>query len=105
MLIGSIAGILAIIKKFTDSEKDIKVINLKENLILIEHGAKIFSVMVLKKNLLNARYVIKVINEKFEYYFWDYIDSQDLVDYYWQGQEVYEIFRPIESVINGLIRM
>ncbi len=96
---GGIAGVIKIIKKFTSSHKNLDVIHIENKFILIEFGKNIITAMIIKKNLLNARYILKEITRMFEFYFWDYLENRDLI------ADKSEIFKPMEIIMRNLIKL
>ncbi|MFX1449754.1 MAG: hypothetical protein ACFFCM_02855 [Promethearchaeota archaeon] len=96
---GGIAGIVKIIKDFTNSHKNLDVIHIENKSILLEFGKNIISAMLIKKNLLNAQHILKEITRMFEFYFWDYLENRDLK----AAQS--EIFKPMEIITRNLIKL
>ncbi|MHA1314853.1 MAG: hypothetical protein ACTSRB_13205 [Candidatus Helarchaeota archaeon] len=97
---GGISGMIRMLNEITESKENIDVINLEKHLILIENGEKIIVAMVTKKNLLNARYVLKEITSKFETYFKDYLEEYDVAEIMKSRSE---FFQPTEMIIKNLI--
>ena len=98
---GGITGIETVIKQFTSSNEEIDVINLGSKLIILSHGEKIIVALVTKKNLPNARHILKELTRKFEFFFWDYLK------YYESYNSILtqsEIFKPMEMLIRNLIK-
>lgn len=75
ILAGGIAGIVNIIKEFTESQKNIDVINIEDKLIFLDYGTQIITALLVKKNLQHAKYILKQITSKFETFFLDYLKS------------------------------
>lgn len=96
---GGISGIIKVVKEFTGSQKNLEIIHIENKIILIEIGDNIIATLIAKKNLLNARYVLKQIISKFEYYFWDILKDCNVVEF----NE--EIFKPMEMIVRNLIRI
>ncbi|MHA1798324.1 MAG: hypothetical protein ACTSVY_07725 [Candidatus Helarchaeota archaeon] len=95
---GGISGIVKVIKNFSESDKDVDSIQVEDKFILLEHGRKVIIAMIVRKKILNARIIMKELASKFEYYFADYLMSQaDL--------EISQFFRPMEKIVNDLIKM
>ncbi len=99
---GGISGVSKTMQSFTDSKKQLQEIQIGENLILLEFGEYIMTGMIIKRRLLNARYVLREINQKFEQYFWDYLTNYD--DYS-ESYSNAELFKPFELIINELIKI
>lgn len=98
---GGISGIERLVKQFTSSHEGIDIIKLENKLILLSHGEKIITALIVKKNIQNARYILKEITKKFEFFFWDYLK------YYESYNSILsqsEIFRPMEMIIRSLIK-
>jgi len=98
---GGISGIEKLVKQFTDSHEGIDIIKLENRLILLSHGEKIITAMIVKKNIQNAHSILKEITKKFEFFFWDYLK------YYESYNSILsqsEIFRPMELLIRQLIK-
>jgi hypothetical protein len=98
---GGIPGIETIIKQFTQSREGIDVIKLENRLILLSHGEKVITALIVKKNIQNADYILKQITKKFEFFFWDYLK------YYESYKSILsqaEIFKPMEMLIRTLLK-
>lgn len=92
---GGISGMVTIIKELTNSDELPDNIHKEDNLIMLEYGEEIITVMITKKNLLNARYFLKVITTQFEQYYLDYYD---------RWEENSELFTPMNSIIKDIIK-
>ena len=98
---GGIPGIETIIKQFTQSHEGIDVIKLENRLILLSHGEKVITALIVKKNIQNADYILKQITKKFEFFFWDYLK------YYESYKSILsqvEIFKTMEMLIRTLLK-
>jgi len=102
VLAGGIAGLINLIKEFTESQHDIDLINLENNCLMLSHGEKIITALLVKKELQQARYFLKIITLKFEFLFWDYIK-------YYESYKVSlgrpEMYKPIEMLIRDTIKI
>ncbi|MBD3229688.1 MAG: hypothetical protein GF329_16020 [Candidatus Lokiarchaeota archaeon] len=92
---GGISGIVTVIKEITESDELPDNIHKEDNLIMLEYGEKIITVMITRANLLNARYFLKVITTQFEQYYLDYYD---------RWEENAELFTPMNSIIKEIIK-
>ncbi len=99
---GGITGMVKIVSDFTDSNKTLQEINVEDKLILLEFGKYIITGMIIKKRVLNARYILKEITSKFEFYFREYLENYELFS---SSYTQAELFRPMEMVIRNLIKM
>ena len=97
-----LAGIVKTIKEFSSSSKEIDLINIGENLILLDYGETILTALLVKKDLQHAKYVIHEITSKFELFFWEYLENYNN---YMTSYSKEELFRPIEMVIRNLIKL
>ncbi|MFX1298210.1 MAG: hypothetical protein ACFFD2_25570 [Promethearchaeota archaeon] len=98
IFIGGIAGIEKFITEFSKSEKDLDVIKLENRLILVAHGEKILTALVVKNDLQHAYYVLKEINKKFETFFLDYLKQYESYD---SKLPPVDVFKPIMEILIG----
>ncbi|NHI91251.1 MAG: hypothetical protein EAX96_02025 [Candidatus Lokiarchaeota archaeon] len=99
---GGISGIVKMIMNFSETEKYIDTIQVKNKLILLEYGENMISAMIIKRELLDIRLILKEIVIKFELYFKDNLNKEDLDS---DANLRLQKFQPIENVINELIRV
>jgi len=102
LLAGGIAGIIRMVKEFTESKKDIDTINLGNNFLVLTHGEKIISALLLKKETQIARHFLKIITLKFEFLFWDYLKYYES---YKERMSQDEMYKPIDMLIQDIIKM
>lgn len=102
MFAGGITGIMGMIKEFMEAKKDIEEIRLKNNLILMQHGEKIITALLLKKKLKNAPYILGEITSKFALIFGEYLESDSN---YELASKDSSIFRPMDLFIKDLLKM
>ncbi|NVM52272.1 MAG: hypothetical protein HWN66_01125 [Candidatus Helarchaeota archaeon] len=98
---GGLTGIEKLVKEFTDSQEEIDVITLENKLILLSHGTKIISALIVKKNLQNMRFILKTITSRFEFFFWDYLKFYETYESVLARSE---IFKPMEMFIHDLVK-
>ncbi len=97
LLGGGITGIEQVIKEFTDKNANIEVINLEKVIILLAHGEKIITALVIKKIVPNAQYFLKEITSKVELYFGDYLQYSE--------SSKSTISEPIRKIIYDIIKL
>ncbi len=68
-------GITNIIQEFTERDKNVDLIKINENFIILEHGNNIITALIVKKNMAKLRLKLKEINSKFEQYFGGFIEK------------------------------
>jgi hypothetical protein len=99
---GGISGLDNLIKRFTDVNKSIDILNYKDKKIILNFGEKIISAMIIKRNIQNLRYFLNQITEKFESYFLDYLEYYDR---YESLLDKSEFLKPLDNMINELIKL
>ena len=100
MLAGGIAGLAQVIREFTESKKEVDALNLGANFILLAHGSKIITALLVKKNLQHAQYFLKTVTREFEIYY------SDFLRYYEEFKDQLsdeEMFKPMELLIRDII--
>ncbi len=102
MFAGGIAGLAKIVKDFSKSRKEVDIINLGKNNILLAHGETIIATMLVKKELQHAQYFLKTIILKFEAVFYDYLKNYET---YQEALSQKEIFQPMEILIRDIIKL
>lgn len=102
LLAGGIAGLIRMVKEFTESQKNIDSINLGNNYLILAHGEKIVSVLLLKKETQIAKHFLKTITLKFEFLFWDYIQYYES---FTKTLNQTEIYKPIEILIQDTLKI
>ena len=102
ILAGGIAGIVNIIKQFTESQRNIDLINIENKVILLDHGTHIITALLVKTNLQQAKYILKQITLKFEAFFWDYLKASAS-----QGTSLApeEISKPMEIMLRDIMKL
>ena len=91
-----------IVGEITKSKKDMDIINLEDKYILIAKGEKIITVLLVKeKNIQHAHYVLSQVTQKFETFFWDYLEQ---FESYENILSKTEIFKPMEMLIRGILK-
>lgn len=98
---GGISGITRLIKNLTKTDKDVDIIEFKDKLILLEPGKDILAVMIIKNNLLNARYLLREIISRIESYFVDYFN----IKYYEDTIMKENMMKFLEDTIKDLIKI
>ncbi|HUX98950.1 MAG TPA: hypothetical protein VMV49_05315 [Candidatus Deferrimicrobium sp.] len=101
VFVGGIVGIENLIKEFTDSSQNTDIIKLENNLILLGHGEKIITALIVRKPVQNADYILKEITNKFEIFFWDYLKNYNS---YESTITKSEMFKPMEFIIRDLLK-
>lgn len=99
---GGITSIMAMLREFTESKKDVNVINVEDKLLLVEQGSKVITALIAKKNLQNAQYILKEITSKFEQMFGVYLDYRSSRELH---GEVSDVFRPMDLFIKDLLKL
>lgn len=96
LLAGGIAGVAKVIQELTASDQNLDEIRKEDNLIMLEHGRKTIIAIVTKKNLLNARFFLQELTFQFESAYLEWYDM-------WKQDS--ELFKPVEFMINNLIKI
>ncbi|MHC1591034.1 MAG: hypothetical protein ACXQS8_03040, partial [Candidatus Helarchaeales archaeon] len=91
-----LAGVAKILKELTASNQELDQIKKGGNLIFLEHGEKIVTAIILKKNLLNTHSFLKEITKHFENNFMEFYDE-------WQENGM--LFKPISVVIKRILKI
>ena len=99
---GGIPGLEALIKEFTDANKEVEQINLEKNLIILSHGEKIITAMIVRKYLQHIKYILKQITQRFEMFYWDYLRFYKYYDAILTPEEMFE---PMENIIHEIIKV
>jgi hypothetical protein len=102
LLAEGIPGIVDVIKEITDSQMGVDVINMGNRLLLLEHGKKVITALLVKRNLYQLRYALKQISAKFEIFFWDYLIQYES---YSAMTSHYELFKPMEILIRSILKL
>jgi hypothetical protein len=89
-------------KEFTESKKNIDSINLRNNYLVLTHGERIVSVLLLKKETQIARYFLKAITLKFEFMFWDFIKY---FESFTETLSQTEMYKPIDILIQDTMKI
>jgi hypothetical protein len=102
VFVGGLVGIEKIVGEITKATKDMDIINLEDKYILIAKGEKIITAMLVKeKDIQHAYYVLRQITQKFETFFWDYLEQ---FESYENILSKTEIFKPMEMLIRGILK-
>ena len=87
-------GIIAQVSEFSETKKDLHIID-KENVkIILHYGEKIISAFLIKKDLMNIHYFLSQVTLKFEE---NFLPVYDL----WL-KEV-DLFKPMDKIIEEII--
>ncbi len=92
---GGIVGIMAMIQEFTQSEKELNVIDKGAIKILIERGDLVMAVFVVKENLSILRYILRKTVEEFESTLGVFLTTTP-----WEGDT--EVFRATGTIMDQL---
>ena len=101
LLAEGIPSIVEVIKNFTDSQQEVDVINLGNQLLLLEHGKRIIAALLVQKNLHQLRFALKQICTKFEIVFWDYLIQYESYSIMTPQPE---LFKPAELLIRSILK-
>ena len=99
---GGISGLDNLIKRFTDADKSIDIINYKDKKIILDYGEKIISAMIIKRNPQNLRYILNQITKKSESYFWEYLEYYDK---YETLLDKSEFLKPLDDMVDEIINI
>ena len=93
-----ISGLVKIFEELSESDKDVDIIRKEDKIILLEHGQKVITTIIIKKNLQNARFFLKELTKKFEQFFLDYYDR-------WPNYSENFFQSVIQNVVKDLIHV
>lgn len=99
---GGISGLDNLIKRFTDADKSIDIINYKDKKIILDYGVKIISAMIIKRNPQNLRYILNEITKKSESYFWEYLEYYDRYETLLNKSE---FLKPLDNMVDEIIKI
>ncbi len=102
LLVEGLTGIERLVKEFTNASSDLDIINFENKLILLNHGQKVISALIVNKNLQNSRYILREITSKFEIFFWDYLKNPQSYDS-WLTRG--DLFKPMDFFIQNFIKL
>lgn len=97
---GGISGIVKLIQNFSETEKDIDNIQVQDKLIMMDHGNHVITAVIIKKELLDVKLILKEITRKFEIYFKDNLEKESFDS---DVKSRLQKFKPIENIVYDLI--
>jgi hypothetical protein len=93
---GGIVGIMSMIQEFTQSQKELNVIDKGSIKLLIERGKQVTMVFVVKENLSILRFLLRKSVEEFENTFGVFLKTP------WDSNV--EVFKATETIIGQLFK-
>lgn len=94
LLLAGMKGIISMVNELSGNNKtNLKIID-RENLkFILYYGKKIFSVLIVKRNLINIHYFLQNITEQFE------INFSSIYESWFENNE---LFKPMDKIIEKL---